>query len=76
MKPYDFKSATWDLVGTSEGVLGFVAPRAGISAEDFWGVWKTWKQICVGPMERSALQRGDGTWPVAEWLLLPGEPHG
>ena len=76
MKPDDFKSATWDLFGTSEGVLGFVAPRAGISAEDFWGVWKTWKQICVGPMERSALQRGDGTWPVAEWLLLPGEPHG
>ena len=75
MKPEDFKSAAWDLFGTSAGVFEFVSPQAGISLDDFWGLWKRWKSICVIPMESHALQTR-GPLPQAEWLMLPGEPHG
>ena len=75
MKPDDFKSATWDLFGTSEGVLKFVFTKGAVSPHQFWTLWKKWKEICVKPMERMALERRE-PMPRAEWLTLPGEPHG
>ena len=75
MKPDDFKSATWDLFGTSEGVLKFVFPKDPVSPHDFWALWKRWKEICVNPMERGARERREPI-PRAEWLTLPGEPPG
>ena len=75
MKPDDFKSATWDLFGTSEGVFKFVFPMGGVSRSDFWAMWKKWKKICVKPMEQGALQRREPI-PVVEWLSLPGELPG
>jgi hypothetical protein len=74
MKPDDFKSATWDLFGTSAGVIEFVSSEAAISPDDFWVLWRMWKHICGKPMEARAFQRGELP-PQSEYLMLPGEPH-
>lgn len=74
MKPNDFKSATWDMFGTSTGVFEFVSPGPGISSDDFWKLWRMWKHICGKPLVSIALQRG-GFSPQSEYLMLPGEPH-
>jgi hypothetical protein len=69
MKPEEFKAATWELFGSSEGVLKFVFPGENGRAEKFWKWWKNWKEICIGTM-------GDRPFLFREtnWLTLPGEP--
>ena len=67
MESNEFKSGTWDLFGTSEGILNFVFPKGGVSRDDFWTMWKRWKEICVKPIEEGTWQRG------VIWLRpLPG----
>lgn len=69
MKPEEFKAATWELFGSSDGVLKFVFPGENGRAEKFWKWWKNWKKICIGSMgNRPFLFR------EANWLTLPGEP--
>ena len=69
MKPEEFKAATWELFGSSDGVLKFVFPGESGYAEKFWKWWKNWKKICTGMMgNRPFLFR------EANWLTLPGEP--
>ena len=72
MKHEDFKSGTWELFRTSEGILKFVFPESNITIGDFWAIWKWWKTICVKPMIfKSLLWRG---MIDEDWLMLPGEP--
>jgi hypothetical protein len=69
MKPDEFKEATWDLFGSSDGVLKFVFPSEDISAKRFWAWWKIWKEICISNMGyRPFISR------QANYLTLPGEP--
>jgi hypothetical protein len=74
MKTDEFRSGTWELFGSSKGVLDFVF-SGGLSLEKLWGCWKKWKEVCVKPMEQAAL-KGRGPILEAEWLMLPGEPAG
>ncbi len=69
MKAEEFKAATWELFGSSDGVLKFVFPGENGDAEKFWKWWKNWKKICIGMM-------GDRLFLALEstWLTLPGEP--
>jgi hypothetical protein len=65
-----FKEGTWDLFGSSKGVLNFVFPDATtVTLDRFWPWWKNWKEICIGTIgDRPFLFR------EANWLTLPGEP--
>jgi cellulose biosynthesis protein BcsQ len=70
MKPEEFKAATWELFGSSDGVLKFVFPGEKGRAEKFWKWWKNWRIICSSMMgDRPFLFR------EANWLTLPGEPN-
>ncbi len=69
MKPEEFKAATWELFGSSDGVLKFVFPGENVRAEKFWKWWKNWKKICTGMMGNRPF-----LFHEANWLTLPGEP--
>lgn len=75
MDPRDFKSSTWDLFGSSKGVLNFVFPGGTtVTLKQFWVWWKNWKDICG-----KALYSDDpmGSFYFGDevmWLQLPGEP--
>lgn len=75
MKSEDFESCTWDLFGSSKGVLNFVFPGGTtISIEKFWSWWKNWKAMCAYTLDRDFRQGFlDAPWQV-RWLRLPGEP--
>ena len=77
MDSKDFKSWTWDLFGSSKGVLRFVFPGATtITLDKFWPWWKNWKYVCSKALSRDLMQRGkfsDVDWRT-RWLMLPGEP--
>ncbi len=70
----EFRSATWTLFGSAEGVRQFVFPGNGISPERLWGWWKMWKEVCVGALMRGELQFSAPRMLHAQWLTLPGEP--
>jgi hypothetical protein len=69
MKPEEFRAATWELFGSSKGVLEFVFPGENGRAEKFWKWWKNWKKICIGRMGNRPF-----LFSEANWLTLPGEP--
>lgn len=77
MESKDFVSCTWDLFGSSKGVLNFVFPYAtSTTLEQFWPWWKSWKVLCSGALSRHLMSMGrfsDADWRV-RWMLLPGEP--
>jgi hypothetical protein len=69
MKPEEFKADTWELFGSSDGVLKFILPSEKGRAEKFWKWWKNWKKICSGKMGYRAFLSSE-----VNWLKLPGEP--
>lgn len=71
MKPDEFKEATWDLFGSSDGVLKFVFQNEDVIAKKFWGWWKIWKEICINNMGHKPFISDQ-----ANDLTLPGEPIG
>jgi hypothetical protein len=69
MNPEEFKADTWEMFGSSDGVLKFVFPNENERVEKFWKWWKNWKIICSRRMgDRAFLFR------EVNWLTLPGEP--
>lgn len=66
-EPDEFRATTWELFGSSEGLLKFVFPGGNGRAKEFWKCWKNWKKICINSM-------GDRLFLEANWLTLPGEP--
>ncbi len=69
MKPEEFKAATWELFGSSDGVLKFVFPGESGRSEKFWKWWKNWKRICADMMPYRPFLSSEATL-----LALPGEP--
>jgi len=77
MKPEEFKSATWELFGSSKGLLDFVFLRNNTHlVQKFWTFWKKWKEICVSNVMRGEWQIKAFRTLRGEFLLLPGEPPG
>lgn len=75
MKPDEFRPATWDLFGSSNGVLEFVFTD-GVSLERFWEWWKRWKKICCHNVMRGELGSRAPRMVRPGFLQLPGEPPG
>lgn len=72
MKHRDFQSSTWNIFGSSKGVLEFVFPSGFVTPDKFWPWWKSWKKICAAILQHNA--RGF-LFLRPEWLVLPGEPR-
>jgi len=73
MNHNDFKSSTWELFGSSKGVLEFVF-GGGMSLEKLWGWWKKWKKICCHNIMRGELGKRVPQMVRPDFLRLPGEP--
>jgi len=77
MESEDFKEGTWDLFGSSKGVLDFVFPHdTSVTLDKFWRWWKNWKYLCSDAWNTYFIQSGkfsDVDWKI-QWMFLPGEP--
>jgi len=77
MESEDFKAGTWDLFGSSKGVLEFVFPRdTSVTLDKFWLWWKNWKYLCSNAWDKYFIRRGilsQVDWNI-QWMFLPGEP--
>jgi len=73
MQPDEFRAATWELFGSSEGVLEFVF-RDGVSLERFWNWWKKWKEVWGSIVMHALMQSGASPIVRPKFLSLPGEP--
>jgi hypothetical protein len=75
MESEEFKASTWELFGSSDGVIAFVtdSTKKEIDKETFWEWWKAWKSYCLNNMMKAdrnnllLFRKGD-------LLQLPGEP--
>jgi len=73
MKTDEFRPATWELFGSSNGVVEFVF-TGGVSPEKFWVWWKEWKKICVHNVMRGELSMREPRIVHEAFLQLAGEP--
>ncbi len=75
MDPNEFRSATYALFGSAEGVRQFVFSGNGVSLDRLWEYWKKWKEICVSALSEAELHLPASRILSAGSLRLPGEPY-
>lgn len=76
MEPDQFRSATWELFDSAEGIRQFVFAGDSTPLERFWGLWKKWKAVCVWAPWPLDTQVRIARLGRLEGLVLPGEPQG
>jgi len=67
-----FRIVTLDLFGDSQGVIRFVYPSGFMTIDEFWPLWKRWKERCLNLW----CQSSSGCYDFLikkPWMLLPGE---
>jgi len=73
MDQRQFQVLTLELFGDSAAVVRFVFPSGFTTAEQFWPLWKSWKEICLTRWWRGSSGQYDFLIKKP-WMLLPGEP--
>lgn len=67
-----FKIVALNLFGDSQGVISFIYPNGSMTKDNFWPLWKRWKERCLNLWSQSF---GGYDFSIKKpWMLLPGEP--
>ena len=67
-----FRITTLNLFGDSQGMINFVYPSGSLAVDEFWPLWKIWKEKCLNFWWQSSSGRYDFL-VKKPWMLLPGE---
>jgi hypothetical protein len=67
-----FRLIALNLFSDSQGLIRFVYPSGFVIIDDFWPLWKRWKEMCLNFWWQSPSGCFDFL-TKKPWMLLPGE---